>query len=416
MKITKRHQAVSLCTILAFTTILGCASEESSSAPEPAVEDASTTLQNGLLIALAALDKDEAGKPLPLPARLGILTREDGAWHYRFLEDPDSNVFHKAMAWQPSSGRQGVLTFGGTQAIVKLWSQNEPPLTLWQEDFGGKFSRMRDAEIGDVLNDGAQAIVVGTHDQGVVAVLRPDDQGGFDAVRLDEEPSTFVHEIEIGDLNADGILEIYATPSAPNKLDGTPQPGKVVRYQPALQEGRVVVADLGDRHAKEILVTDIEGDGKDELYVSVEAVSGGQVEIRRFDTGTDPEAGEVIAQLDDTLCRFLTAGDVDGDGRQELVAATYKSGIWLLRPGADAWSVTSIDQDSSGFEHSAILTDLDEDGVDELYVASDKHGEIRRYRWQDGEPLREVIYRHTDGLSRFTWNLTAVPLSILPQP
>ena len=46
-----------------------------------------------------------------------------------------------------------------------------------------------------------------------------------------------------------------ATPSEPNRLDGgAAQRGEVVRYVPATGEGRVVVADLGDRHAKEILV------------------------------------------------------------------------------------------------------------------------------------------------------------------
>ena len=197
-------------------------------------------------------------------------------------------------------------------------------------------------------------------------------------------------------------------------MDGTPQPGKVVRYIPALDEGRTVVADLGDRHAKEILVADIDGDGTDELYVSVEAVSGGDVEIRRYDADTDPTGGKVIATLDDTLCRFLTAGDVDGDGSQEMVAAAFKSGLWLLRPGEPAWAVESIDKESSGFEHAAILTDLDEDGVDELYVASDRDGEIRRYVWRDGQAERQVIHRHTDGLSRFTWNLMPVPVDSLP--
>lgn len=413
MKHSERTSSLLICLLAASVGVGACASEEPSPSNQMAIED-STTFSNGLLVALAALDKDEDGKPLPLPARLGILTFEDGDWRYRFFEDSDSNVFHKAMAWRSSTGREGVLTFGGTQAIVKLWSPGEEPSVLWQEDFGGKFSRMRDAEIGDVLGDGSQAIAIGTHDQGVVALLRPGGQDGLDVVRLDEQPSTFVHEVEIGDLDGDGTLEIYATPSAPNKLDGTPQPGKVVRYQPALGEGREVVADLGERHAKEILVTDIEGDGRDELYVSVEAVSGGRIAIRRFDHGTDPGAGDVIVELDDTLCRFLTAGDVDGDGQRELVAATYKSGIWLLRPDRGQWSVTSIDEDSSGFEHAAILTDLDEDGLDELYVASDKHDEIRRYRWQDGQPIRDVIYSHTDGLSRFTWNLTSAPLSALP--
>ena len=122
----------------------------------------------------------------------------------------------------------------------------------------------------------------------------------------------------------------------------------------------------------------------------------------------------MIATLDDTLCRFLTAGDVDGDGSLEMVAAAFKSGLWLLKPGEPTWSVESIDKESSGFEHAAILTDLDEDGVDELYVASDRDGEIRRYVWRDGQPERQVIHRHTDGLSRFTWNLMPVPVDALP--
>ena len=43
-----------------------------------------------------------------------------------------------------------------------------------------------------------------------------------------------------------------------------------MRYVPAKGEGRFVVADLGLRHAKEILVDDVDGDGRDELYVAVE--------------------------------------------------------------------------------------------------------------------------------------------------
>jgi hypothetical protein len=345
---------------------------------------------------------------------LGVLTFEEGTWHYRTIEDSDSNVFHKAMGFTGQGDHGGILTLGGTGAFVKLWSPGNRTETLWQADFGGRFSRMRDAEVADIFGDGSSAIAIATHDQGIVAVLRPTDDGLFNVQELDRQPETFVHEIEIGDLDGDSILEIYATPSAPNKMDGTAQPGKVVRYVPAAGEGRTVVADLGDRHAKEILVEDFDGDGFDELYVSVEAVSGGTVEIRRFDRDTGPAAGRVIAELQDTLCRFLTAGDIDGDGRKEMVAAAYKSGLWLLRPDEPRWSAELIDQDSSGFEHAAVFADLDEDGVDELYVASDKHDEIRRYVWNDGEPRREVIHRHTDGLSRFTWNLMPVPLRMIP--
>jgi hypothetical protein len=222
-----------------------------------------------------------------------------------------------------------------------------------------------------------------------------------------------VHEIEVGDLNADGVNEVYATPSARNVVDGTPQPGKVTRYVPAAGEGSVVVAELGERHAKEILVDDLDGDGVDELYVSVEAVSGGKLEIRRYDAGTDPQGGAVIAELEDKLCRFLTAGDLDGDGRKEMVAAAFKSGLWLLRPG-EIWTKELIDEDSFGFEHAAILCDLDENGVDELYVASDKHGEVRRYVWEAGAIKKEVIFSHPGGLDGFTWNIMPVPVELIP--
>jgi hypothetical protein len=374
----RRNSLLVLLPLIA--TIVGCTPAEPPAEPLP----------NGLLLALAVLENGPDGKPVPQPAQLGILTNDGRAWQYRTISDPESNVFHKAMAYEPRPGEAGVLTAGGSKAVLKLWYEGGEAATVWEEDFGGKFSRMRDVEIADLMGDGVPMLAVATHDQGVVAIVRPTSQG-YEVQRIDEEPDTFVHEIEVGDLDGDGTLEVYATPSLPNKLDGSPQPGFVTRYVPAKGEGRVVVADLGDRHAKEILVGDVDGDGTDELYVSVEAVAGGQVEITRFDAGTDPTGGAVIATLPDKLCRFLTAGDIDGDGRQEMVAAAHKSGVWLLRPGADphaTWDKTLIDANSSGFEHAAVFADLDEDGVDELYVANDDRGEIDRYIWVDGEPIK----------------------------
>jgi hypothetical protein len=373
-------------------------------------------MANGLLLSLAVLESGPSG-PVPQPARLGIVTHDGTAWSYRFIEDEDSNVFHKAMVFAPSGGEATILTAGGTKAMIKLWNLDGSSSTLWEQDFGGKFSRMRDLEVADVNGDGFTDIVVATHDQGVVAVLYGDTSGSFTAFELDAEPNTFVHEVEVGDLDGDGVLEIYATPSLPNKLDGTPQPGFVTRYVPGIEEGRTVVADLGDRHAKEILVDDVDGDGTDELYVAVEAVAGGRVEILRFDADTDPAEGMLITSLGDTLTRFLTAGDVDGDGIKEMVAAANKSGLWLLRPGDDPraeWSIESIDRNSGGFEHAAILTDLDGDGIDELYVANDDDGEINRYVWVDGEPQRELLYTHPEGLSGFTWNIMPAPVALIP--
>ncbi|MCA9512287.1 MAG: VCBS repeat-containing protein, partial [Myxococcales bacterium] len=395
-----------------------------------AASSAPADLPLALVLGLAHFDGAK-----PLPARMEFVVREGGEWKVYGIEDEASDVFHKAMAYVDAEdgGTPKVLTVAGAPvgqpALVKLWHREGAtlvPETIWEQSFGGKRNRMRDVEVADLFGDGRATMAVATHDQGVVATIHPDGQGGFEVTELDREPDTFVHEIEIGDVDGDGVLEVYATPSEPNKLDGSDQSGHVVRYVPKKGEGRVVVADLGNRHAKEIVVADVDGNGTDELYVLVEGqlAKGSKtelehgIEVRRYEAGTDPAGGAVIAAIDDRLCRFATVGDVDGDGKKEMVIAAFSSGVWLARPGDDpngAWNVTNIDRDSGGFEHAAILTDLDGDGRDELYVASDKHKQLRRYVWNGSAFDRETIYARTDGRAVFTWNIMPVPVALVPR-
>ena len=386
--------------------------------PEPPQHALPADLPQALVFALSTFETSAEGKPLPR-SELMVLTRKSGQWLARSYSDPESNVFHKALVWTPPGQEPALVTLGGTAAAVKLWRKGAaglaPVETLWQVDFGGKFSRMRDGEVADLEGDGQSELVVATHDQGVVVVLRA-GSGASGILELDRKPDIFVHEVEVGDLDGDGGLEVYATPSEPNRLDGTAQHGEVVRYRPTLPASRSVVADLGGRHAKEILVADVDGDGRDELYVSVEAAEGGSVEIRRYDAGTDAKAGQVIATLYDAMARFLTAGDVEGDGKRELVVAAKDTGLWLLRPGEGpkaAWRSELIDAKSKGFEHAALLTDLDGDGADELYVASDDDKQVRRYAWDGQHLAREVIHQRSDPLPVLTWNLSGVPLSLV---
>ena len=76
--------------------------------------------------------------------------------------------------------------------------------------------------------------------------------------------------------------------------------------------------------------------------------------------------------------------------------------------------MTSIDRSSGGFEHAAILTDLDGDGRDELYVASDDHKEVRRYVWNGERLVRETIYRRPDDRPIFSWSLMPAPVALVP--
>ena len=416
---------------LAASLLLTCGDEHHSSV-SPAESDSPETptaeAKQALVLALARFPVDEPGKqPVPLPAALEFLVPSaSGPWEVVAIEDPESNVFHKAMSFPGPAGEPQLLTVAGGEATVKTWQNQDGqlvPTRVWRKDFGGRSSRIRDVEIADLYDEGRDVLAVATHDQGVVAILRPTGGNGFAVEEIDREPGTFVHEIEIGDLDGDGVLEVYATPSEPNRLDGSEQKGTVVRYVPAKGEGRVVVADLGLRHAKEILVDDIDGNGRDELYVAVEGEMDkqtkqlvSQVEIRRYQAGTDPTRGTLVAEIPDRFSRFLTVGDIEGDGKKEMVVAGFLSGLWLLRPQSlGPWKVVSIDRNSGGFEHAAILADLDEDGRDELYVASDNEKLVRRYAWDGKRLVRRVIHRREEPGSVYTWNLMPVPIELVPR-
>lgn len=400
---------------------------ETETEPETEPGEVPANLDQGLLVVYSPFERDDQGRyTRPLPARMELLSRKDGEWRADVVTDEDSNVFHKAMVFQPDGQEPGILTVGGTGAYVKLWRQSDTGWsseTVWTEEFGGERNRMRDVEIGDVTGDGKDDLVIATHDQGVVAVVSQTEDG-WSVDRLDRRENTFVHEIELGDLNGDGKMEIYATPSEPNHMGGGGQAGEVVRYVPqdGGSESRTVVAELGNRHAKEILVADVDGDGTDELYVSVEGIQedgevSESVEIRRYTADTPAAEGVVIATIEgDTLTRFLTVGDVDGDGKKEMAVASFSKGLWLLRPGTDPaseWGKESIDRDSGGFEHASVFADLDGDGSSELYVASDNDGELRRYVWINGRARRFTIHRRAEPRSMMTWNLMPAPRALL---
>ena len=159
------------------------------------------------------------------------------------------------------------------------------------------------------------------------------------------------------------------------------------------------------------MVTDTDSDGIDELYVVKEAVqaSGGiiitPVQIWQYIPKKDGLfAKKLIHTIKDAQTRFLIAGDFNHDGKQDLIVASMKAGLWMLEQSEGEWKPLLIDKESSGFEHSIYGADLDGDGKRELYVAADNQGTLNRYIW-DGKAFQKEkigdIPRNT-----ITWNIT----------
>ena len=132
------------------------------------------------------------------------------------------------------------------------------------------------------------------------------------------------------------------------------------------------------------------------------------VEIRQYTEKDGGFTSTVIATLDDEQCRFLVPGDFDHDGKTELVAAGYKSGLWILDHQDDgSWKKSLIDKDSSGFEHSSYGTDLDGDGKLELYVAADNQKSLNQYVWNDSTKSFDKASVGEIAASTFTWNIVS---------
>ncbi len=412
-----------LCAVVMVVVLAACGGEPSGTSKEAAptptrAADApphQEPLEGGpypALLVTQAQFTEKDGKPIPGPAKLVIVRSTPDGWKTVTLEDPDSNVFHKAIAYET-----GILTIGATKAALKAWifaNGTWNQRTIWQPTFGGKFDRLRDIEVGDVDHDGEDDFVIATHDQGVIGVVHPFAGRPWTIEEVDRQPDTFVHEIEIADMTGDGKKEFFATPSKPNKLDQE-QSGQVKIYRKTEQGwSNAVVEAPADTHAKEILSADLDGDKSSELFVAWEGAIGKDgklerpVKVQEFRLMSGP-AGAMFAHKDvgevpDRQMRVLAAGDVNGDGRKDLVGSSLKKGIWLFEREGLAWKVTNIDENSSGYEHPLHLADLDGDGALEIYVGAEDQGELNCLRWKNGSFEKSVVIPLNKG--DITWNIT----------
>jgi hypothetical protein len=229
------------------------------------------------------------------------------------------------------------------------------------------------AAVGDLNGDQRPDIVVIAHDSDLVSILLQDERGQFDAsrkrvVQTGSRGKPHTHDVALADVNADGKLDILTT----NEDDCTIS---VLLGNGAggfnRAEGSPFAA--GQHPYEGLSVGDVNGDNK--LDVVVPDIHGKAVSVLLGDgTGSFVTAPGSPCAVGDRP-GFVTLGDLNGDGKLDIVATHDDDPIVFVLLGdgrggfrPTAGSPIKLTENVWG----AVVVDLNGDGKNDLVLGATK--------------------------------------------
>ena len=284
-------------------------------------------------------------------------------------------------------GKQDLLVSLGGPTRTQILSNVSTPGTLNSSSFvgGSALSGTSVSTTGDVDADGITDILFLTGD-GTVSVQRGLSPGGTSygpAVKFAAGNNPV--EINLTDLDGDGKPEIIVRNNRDNfdtaqiaVLRNTSTPGTldVGSFAP-----KVDFYLLGSSYYTSMVVGDVDGDGKPDISVGLPGASSGSGKIavlRNLSTPGSFTTASLAAAVDipaGVSPRSVSLGDINGDGKPDLVYVNYNSGsgntISFLLNSVTAGSITpsSFSQSVSipaPDVTSAFLQDIDADGKPDI--------------------------------------------------
>jgi hypothetical protein len=269
------------------------------------------------------------------------------------------------------------LIVGGRSGGGLVWYEN-PGWTRHVVSADGAFST--DQESGDLDGDGRVDIISLTYDE--VAWFRNGDWHRTDIA------TAHLHDIEVADLDGDGRLDVVGRGQT---AFGNAPPGIHLYFQrDSGWDSRELSAPPGEG----LKVTDLDGDSLPDVVIGGEWLQnpGSPTgEWRAFTYAADWHWADA----------FVATGDLNGDGRMDVVLApAEKPGTryrlsWFEAPAdrTGAWTEHVVLEDVEAVHHFVGVGDFNQDGVMDIATST----------MHQGQPPREVaVYLQAAGSA--AWN------------
>lgn len=235
-------------------------------------------------------------------------------------------------SWKDLAARKNIVVAKGPGAtndgLIKAYRNSGAPVASFDlvalaTQYGANLA------VGDVDGDGAAELIVGAGDgpnnPATVRIFRADKTMLLEFVPLG---TLYGVRVAAADLDGDGMAEVIAAPAGGPENSGTVAVYTFDAASVKMVPTGIELAAFASFYGASVAGADIDGDGKAELVAApgFARQNPGMVRVWKADTakGVGSWTASLLNEfsLAETYGAVVASGDVDGDGRDEIIAGT----------------------------------------------------------------------------------------------